>query len=107
MKFGKYRGVLIADLPDEYLIWLRNLEDLREPLRSAVTAEWRARFAPIVGVPPLPNDVRAMTQELVATGYRALAQRHHPDHGGKGRNMQLVNAAAEWARRVLRGAVAS
>jgi hypothetical protein len=33
-------------------------------------------------VEALPADVRAMAEELLTAGYRDLARRHHPDHGG-------------------------
>ncbi len=37
MPFGKYRGLDLEDLPDEYLEWLLSI-DLREKLRSALEA---------------------------------------------------------------------
>lgn len=104
MPFGKFRGVLVADLPDEYLAWLKGLDDLREPLRTVVEAEWGGRTAAraILEADPLPGDVRPWAEELVTAGYRQLAQRHHPDRGGTGTAMQLVNGAAEWLRRQIR-----
>ena len=36
MPFGKFRGELVDLLPDDYLEWLAETVDLREPLRSAV-----------------------------------------------------------------------
>jgi len=82
MPFGKFRGVEIADLPDEYVAWLHGLDDLREPLRSAIDAEREARHAPAV--------------------FRALALRHHPDHGGESAAMRAVLDAAAWLRRQIR-----
>lgn len=40
MPFGKFKGVELGDLPDDYLAWLTTLHDLRDPLRSAVATEW-------------------------------------------------------------------
>ena len=104
MPFGKFKGVFIHDLPFDYLVWLHSLDDLRDPLRSAIENEFRARTEPVNGGKPLDPDVRAMVEELVSAGYRKLAQGHHPDHGGETRTMQLVNAAAAWLRAAVRGA---
>lgn len=102
MPFGKFKGVLVADLPDDYLMWLRSLGTLREPLRSAVEAEWRLRFGGSAPGKPLSPEIRTMADELVSAGYRKLAQLHHPDHGGDGSAMTLVNLASEALRRFLR-----
>lgn len=44
MPFGKHIGCAIDELPDGYLKWLRELDDLREPLRWHVEREYRYRF---------------------------------------------------------------
>ncbi len=105
MPFGRYRGVEVADLDDGYLSWVRNLDDLREPLRSAVEAEWQARFEPILPPPhSLSCDTRQMAAEIIAAGYRHLTKLHHPDHGGATKTMQLVNDAAARLRQMVRSA---
>ncbi len=104
MPFGKFKGVFIHDLPFEYLTWIYKLDNLREPLLSAIENEFHARKEPVNGGKTLDPDVGAMVDELVSAGYRKLAQVHHPDHGGETRTMQLVNAAAEWLRAAVRGA---
>jgi uncharacterized protein (DUF3820 family) len=81
MPFGKFRGVEVADLPLDYLEWLRKLGDLRVRLSE---------------------DVRKMAEEILASGYRKVAALHHPDRGGEGKTMTLVNLAAEWLRQRLR-----
>ena len=40
----------------------------------------------------------ALAAELVATGRRVLAKKHHPDAGGDTATMQTVNAVALWLR---------
>jgi hypothetical protein len=95
MPFGKYRGLDLADLPNEYLEWLRT-RDLREPLQSAVEDEIRMRKMPA-------GPTRKAAEEIVSTGYRALALKFHPDRGGDTAQMQAVNAAAGWLRGQLRG----
>jgi hypothetical protein len=105
MTFGKFRGVEVADLPDDYLTWLHDQVELREPLLSAVHAEFAVRFTALDNQKELPAAVRTMVEELVSAGYRKLALQHHPDHpGGDTRTMQLVNAAAHFLRRAARKA---
>ena len=106
MPFGKFRGVLIADLPDDYLGWLRGLGTLREPVRRAVETEWSLRFdAGTAGQRgPLSGDARQMAEEIISAGYRKLAALNHPDHGGETNAMQAVNSACEWLRRSVRSA---
>lgn len=100
MPFGKFKGRRITDLPDAYVAWLLGL-DLREPLRSAVVAEAAARGL-LVGYVPRLRPARAVAEELIGAGLRALARRHHPDVGGDVTEMQQVNAAASWLRGRLR-----
>lgn len=104
MPFGKYRGVLLADLPDDYLAWLFTKLELREPLRTQVGAEYHARFSrrTSTATQPLP-EVITMAEELVSAGFRKLANQHHPDHGGDHKTMVLVNNAADFLRQSLRG----
>ncbi len=82
MPFGRYRGVLLQDLPDSYLAWLRSLPDLRTPLRMLVETEWRRRFEPRsrperrkVG---MSSDEAEMAKEIISAGYRSLTKKFHP-----------------------------
>lgn len=42
--FGKFRGSPIDQIPDEYLLWLSTLDDLRQPLLGAVLREMGRRI---------------------------------------------------------------
>jgi Putative quorum-sensing-regulated virulence factor len=99
MPFGKYKGELVCEIPDEYVEWLHSLDDLREPLRSAIRQEWQLRFEVDDRT---TADTRRMAEAIIATGYRALALEHHPDRGGATATMQAVNAAASWLRQAVR-----
>src|SRR5262249_2822674 len=98
MPFGKFKGRAVDDLPREYLEWLASI-DLREPLASAVEAalddaenSLPARSA------ELPAELRPVAQELISVGFRALALKLHPDHGGTHAEMTKLNAARDWLR---------
>ena len=41
-------------------------------------------------------------ERLIVAGYRDLAKRHHPDHGGDLKSMQEINAAVEVLREMVR-----
>ncbi len=42
-----------------------------------------------------------IVRELVGAGYRALAFKYHPDHGGQTEIMQRINTTVEGLRRLL------
>ena len=102
MPFGKYRGMVLEELPDSYFLWLVTL-DLREPLASAVSREAARRGMRGSRRPELPLVDRDVAEELVGAGVRSLARKYHPDAGGRHETMTAVNVAAEWLRRQLRG----
>jgi len=45
MPFGKFRNQPLTALDDPYLLWLLCLEDMRDPLLSAVNGEADRRMA--------------------------------------------------------------
>jgi hypothetical protein len=107
MPFGRYRGLYVADLPDDYLRWLQGLDDLRGRLRRAVDAEWRSRRLradyrddPSEATLPFQIDAgdKPLLQELLRSGYRALAAKYHPDVGGDPDTMRRLNALMEKLR---------
>ncbi|MBZ5508486.1 MAG: hypothetical protein LAO78_23765 [Acidobacteriia bacterium] len=46
------------------------------------------------------KDQRAIQDEIIDAGMKALAMKHHPDRGGSTEDMQRVNAAVERLRRM-------
>ena len=103
MPFGRHRGKPLTGLPDDYVLWLYDLGDLREPLRGAVEAEHARRFGGATATRPSMNaEVRTMAGKIITTGYRSLAQDNHPDRGGTAHKMTVVNLAAEALRRCVR-----
>jgi Putative quorum-sensing-regulated virulence factor len=116
MPFGKYRGVEVGDLPDDYLLWLRGVELRCNWLRAAVDAELERRrleeerhdderrysFVDRLNA-PRPE----VADELIGAGLRSLARRYHPDAmgGGDARRMVEINGAADWLRQQARALV--
>ncbi len=45
MPFGQYKNKLLTELPDDYVLWLLTLDDLRDPLLSAIGLEADRRMA--------------------------------------------------------------
>jgi Putative quorum-sensing-regulated virulence factor len=102
MPFGKYRGVAVEELPLDYLRWLRENIALREPLLSSVNEALagKAEDRPL-GSSGVPVELKPVVSDLIATGYRALALKVHPDCGGNHEDMTKLNRACEWLRSVL------
>lgn len=75
MPFGKFKGIYLHDLPDDYLEWLSGLDNLREPLLTWVQEEFDAREAqskmPAGDAKPMDRAVVAMAQEVIASGYHS------------------------------------
>ena len=109
MPWGKHRGQTLDDIESSYLIWcLESAENLRPTLRTAIRAELAERFAAPPPPPPsssaswrTPCPDPRLAADIVSTGLRMLARKHHPDVGGDTAVMQRLNLAAEWLRGVV------
>ena len=101
--FGKYRGRLLSELPNDYLEWLYSRQNIREPLRSQVDAEYERRRINEEerGTELVPGELLAMAEEVVKIGFRNLARRYHPDSGGSHERMTELNRAVEFLRKGL------
>jgi hypothetical protein len=106
MPFGRFKGFLLSDIPNWYLSWLAGLDDLREPLASAVEREFRRRHNEEEPEPAAPAGAACpdprVADELVTAGFKSLARKYHPDMGGSHESMLAVNRVAEWLRALLR-----
>jgi hypothetical protein len=100
MKFGRYKGRPLDELPDDYLDWLTTIS-LREPLKTHVQRELRRRRA--IGDAGIPPELRATAAAIVSRGYRALSRERHPDAGGTHDGMVEVTAAREALDRMIGG----
>jgi uncharacterized protein (DUF3820 family) len=98
--FGKYRGTPIDELPLQYIEWLIDQDFLRQPLRSALEAEFeRRRYSQ---QPDQPEVDLSLIDELVSAGVRTLSKKYHPDLGGDHDLMVALNNCAEWLRQQAR-----
>ena len=98
--FGKYYGLELREVPDDYLCWLSTIQ-LRDRLRSAVAKEIRRRH--LVEERPVSAVVPILVPKIISAGFRILAKKLHPDHGGDGRKMVELNHAADWLRAQVGG----
>jgi uncharacterized protein (DUF3820 family) len=125
MPFGKYKGVPVENLPDDYLCWLVQAVQLRGALRIAVFQQLgldinfyehlEAKIAQLeVTNQQLRDEVGRMTRSdstqsahdsLSAAAldkiYRHFALKYHPDRGGDGMFMQVINEVFDQLRRGL------
>ena len=104
MPFGRHKGVALDALPLKYLKWLANLDDLREPLASAVYAEMdrrEGRHSEPRNERPRQLPQPEVFAEIINTGFRTLANKYHPDRdGGDPEKMVQLNRAVEFLRQV-------
>lgn len=100
MPFGKFKGVTLESLPDDYLGWLLTRE-LRDHLREALLRESDRRE----GVAPVVVEIRkadiGLMRLVIDLGYRAAARTIHPDCGGDPERMVRLNALVEFLRNSL------
>jgi hypothetical protein len=101
LSFGKYRGQDTSQVPASYLRWLeetqsRDLDQLRDAMeaRGLTTNRPRPRVV-YQNIPIPPPAPPPLVKEMVKTGFKVLAQRYHPDHGGDGERMKELNLAFE------------
>ena len=85
LKFGKYEGWHLAEVPDDYVDYM--VQQKRKDLQLWEDEQKRRELIREADLP--------WVEKLIKAGHHALAQRHHPDRGGSAEDMQAINAAAE------------
>jgi hypothetical protein len=89
MPWGKYQGTRIEDLPDEYIDQLLSWRELKdERVKQLLKTERSRRMID-------PRSVAGIMLALIKTGYKSMAVKYHPDHGGNTEQMQKLNAAKD------------
>jgi hypothetical protein len=102
MPFGKYKGRLLSELPDGYLLWLLDLPDLNPWLRRALESEL-ARRDDAPRSPGRQEGAIALAdlRSVVKTWFGELSRRWHPDRGGTHESGQAINQAHDRLRELL------
>lgn len=91
LKFGKYQGHELRDVPDDYLSWLI---EIQTKTLAEYQAEQRRRLA-------LQNARLSWAERIIQTGFRTLAMEFHPDQGGDNESMRQIIAAQERLRELI------
>ena len=92
IKFGKYAGRDICEVPDDYLDWL--ISTRKSELNGYQAELDRRQQAKEASLP--------MIEKIVSVGYRELAKRLHPDAGGETAAFQDLQAANEQLKAAVR-----
>jgi len=71
--FGKFKGTPLEELPAQYLVWLSQLDDLRDPLRGAVVVELGRRVLAQSGAQESETRAAGRRPVLAAAGGGAAA----------------------------------
>lgn len=88
LRWGKYKGYDIKDVPKTYLLWLyRNNLEVTEAIEKCL------------GTIDLENQVKSNypnnLSDSISSLRRRLAKRYHPDSGGSNESMAAVNATID------------
>lgn len=108
--FGKHKGALLSNVPDGYLLWLvgeapwgapdQSFVMRNKPFFDAAKQEFKRRQngLPVEQVAGLTGDMRRFLKEFVQLGYKAMAQRYHPDRGGSTEDMQVIGQLRDYLK---------
>jgi len=104
LRFGKHKGKLLADVPQDYLVWLLDasrelileIEDELDLAHETSNGNGHSYSAP-PNLPPL-------TKRLIEVGFKTLAKKYHADlNGGRADpRMTELNLAMEAIRKILK-----
>lgn len=104
MPWGKHKGEDLEDIEASYLLWVLENCEIRPQLEQDLKDELGSRFAPPRRPREpsgdgkgarLPREHQALAEEIIKAGYRAVAQRVHPDHGGSHDEMVRAQGAMD------------
>lgn len=113
MPFGRHKGRLLREILDDYLLWVRDLADLREPLHRHVEQEYERRRHvrertwqpdPPACAGALAPALWAPALQIISRGFRVAAHEAHPDHGGSHEAMLALQAAKAALEALVKGA---
>jgi hypothetical protein len=107
MRFGKYKGERLDQIPTSYLRWLlRECHELDQYFRCRILdaidwqqAQEREERQPSQGraTPPPPVDWSGIIRQW----HHEMVMQHHPDRGGDVKVMQALNHAADRLKQLV------
>lgn len=121
MPWGKHRGELLREIPNEYFLWL--LEEDRDGIQEWLREEAIARNINIeriratsfksrhhtreqtrhnTSTPQSATIRNCQLQESIASLFRKLTRQYHPDTGGTDEQMQVVNEVRDQLIKLLK-----
>lgn len=92
LKFGKYAGMDLADVPLDYLEWMANKAEEDKRTYSG-EIDRRAQML---------QASKTVIERIIIEGHRALSKKYHPDAGGNDKQMADLNASKEWLIELLK-----
>lgn len=127
LTFGKHKGERVRDLSDGYISWfitakrkeidfwsgelVRREAERKEKERQRQeerkrqeedSRNWKQNTYSGSGFGNAGRGASPTMEEIIQAGYREMAKKYHPDHGGDTKKMQDVNAAYENLKNVVR-----
>ena len=94
MRFGKFKGYSLRDLPDSYIQWLLFTADFIDGdlllyVQDEAVSRWGDRL-PIRYIHRQENS-DGIDRQKVKDVYRSLCREFHPDRGGSTLAQQVIN----------------
>ena len=85
MPFGKFKGVFITEIPTNYLCYAIEEFDLPVELQNQI------KFEISIRLDIAPVEISNKTEQDFKNAYRKLSVKYHPDKGGSGLEMKVLN----------------
>jgi|SRR5450631_3308001 len=102
LPFGKYKNVPLSEVPEPYLLWLLDQNWPQLWLLNSVRRELESRADDLPQATrtnaalAIPARYRPHVTEIMASGYRTAARKHHPDAGGSHERFLELKEAFDW-----------
>jgi hypothetical protein len=94
MPFGKYKGMLLRDIPSDYLVWvLGNVTRLNYYLRFEIETLLQSRDYQAQADEDHHGCELSTADSVIREWWRGLVRDYHPDRGGSVEVMQALNEA--------------
>lgn len=89
MPFGKFKGVRITEIPTNYLCYA--VEEFELPIEL----ENQIKFEISIRLDLVPINISNSVEQDFKNAYRKLSVKYHPDKGGSGIEMKVLNEFKE------------